>query len=165
VGIYLKRIKNWYNFASRVWLALGAGWIALPIALTSVIKLEQAGALLICGAIIAEVFHNKRHRLYVEQVRPNASTSYVYREIDAIDIYKNNYKAIETTAFQQRVGKSTVPTHGWILYQLAINKEFRDDEGSRLWDLDRTLKRVESKIDYSIVVSVIVGTLFWAFAG
>jgi len=158
----LKKIKNWYIFAKRSWIALGAGWIAIPVCFTSLLRLDQAGALLVCGVIVAEILHEKRHRLFINQVHPGISTSYIYREVDMTEEY---CKGIEITVHQMQSGKTTVNADNWTLYQLANDAEFKEFEGSRIWDLDATMKRVETTVDYSIVISAVIGTVLWAFAG
>lgn len=158
----LKKIKNWYLFAKRSWLALGAGWFAILIGFTPVLRLDRAGALLICGVIVAEIFHEKRHRLFINQVHPGVSTSYTYREVDKPD---KNYKGIEITVHQMHSGKTVVNADNWTLYQLSNETEFMELEGSRVWNLDGTMKRLENTVDYSIVASAVIGTIFWAFLG
>jgi hypothetical protein len=160
---YVKKIKNWYFFAKRSWIALGAGWISIPFSFTPLIGLDQAGALLICGVIVAEVLHVKRHRLFVDQVHPGVSTFYIYREVEKTD--ENYNLGIEITIHQVKSGKTTVNADNWELYQLANKSEFRNSEGTRDWDLNATMQRLEATVDYVIVVSAVVGTVLWAFAG
>ena len=96
----------WFRFAKRSWLALAAGWLALLAALLPQLALNQAGALLICSAIVAEVLHEKRHRLFIHQVTPGYREQCAYREIisDGTD-----QKCIEITPHATRTGKVTVP--------------------------------------------------------
>lgn len=160
IGNFLKKIRSWFIFAKRVWIALGLGWLALVVGFTPLLRLDRGGALLICGVIIAEVFHDKRHRLFINQVLPGFSTSYKYREVDMIE---ENYKGIEITPHQIRSDKHIVNADRWTLYQLANPNEFWADDGSRRWDLNRTLKRVETRVEWSIVFSAVIGTISWAF--
>jgi len=156
--------KYWYIFAKRVWVSLSAGWFAVALGFTPYLRMDRAGALLICGVIVAEVFHDKRHRLFVHQVLPGSSTSHMYREVEMKDGEKT-HQGIEITPHQMRSGKSTVNADDWHLYQLATENEFSEFEGARAWDLDRTMKRLESRVDWAIVISAFIGTILWAFAG
>lgn len=160
----LRTAKYWYIFAKKVWVPLGGGWFSVALGFTPYLSMDRAGALLICGVIVAEVFHDKRHRLYVHRILPGASTSHIYKEVDMVDGEKT-YQGIEITPHQMRSGKSTVNADNWHLYQLAKKSEFRNFEGTRAWDLDRTMKRLESRVDWVIVISAVVGTILWAFAG
>lgn len=126
--------------------------------------MDRAGALLICGVIVAEVLHDKKHRLFVHQVLPGISTSHVYKEVEMKDGEKT-HQGIEITTHQMSSGKSIVNVDNWHLYHLASEAEFREFEGSRAWDLDRTMNRLESRVDYAIVFSAIIGTILWAFCG
>lgn len=161
---FFRRIKYWYRLAKRVWNSLGAGWIAVAIGFTPYLRMDRAGALLICSVIVAEVFHDKRHRLFVHQVLPGASTSHIYREVEMKD-GERQHQDIEITPHQMRSGKTTVNADNWHLYQLAKESEFQDFEGSRVWDLEGTMKRLESRVDWVIVFSAVIGTIFWAFTG
>lgn len=157
-------VKYWYLFAKRVWLPLGAGWLSVVFGFTPYLRMDSAGALLICGVIVAEVFHDKRHRLYVHNILPGTSTSHTYKEVQMGEGEKT-YQGIEITPHQMRSGSSIVSADNWHLYQLARNNEFRQFEDTRAWDLDRTMKRLESRVDWIIVMSAVVGTILWAFAG
>jgi hypothetical protein len=161
---FFRKIKYWFSFAKRVWISLSMGWGTVIIGFTPLISMDQAGALIICGVIVAEVFHDKRHRLFVNQCLPGVSTSYLYREVQTIDGDKT-HQGIEITTNQLSTGKTTVNADTWHHYHLASSKEFREHEGSRIWDLDSTVKRLESRVDYIIVFSAIIGTILWAFAG
>ena len=160
----LRTAKYWYIFAKRVWVSLGAGWLSVALGFTPYLRMDRAGALLICGVIVAEVFHDKRHRLFVHQVLPGTSTSHIYKEVEMGD-GEITHQGIEITPHQMRSGKSTVNADNWHLYQLAKECEFYDFEDTRAWDLDRTMKRLESRVDWVIVTSAVVGTILWAFAG
>lgn len=83
-----------------------------------------------------------------------------YREVD---VPGSNRKDIEVTLSGWQSVKTTVNTSSWPLYHLAKPDEFRHEEGSRLWQLERTMKRVERRVECAIVVTAIIGTLFWAF--
>jgi hypothetical protein len=72
----LRKLKFWFKFEKRVWISLTAGWVAAAIGFTQFYGVDQGGALLICGVIIAEIFHKKRHRLFVHQVLPGVFTTY-----------------------------------------------------------------------------------------
>ena len=156
----MKRVEAWFIFAKRVWISLGLGWIAPVVGISHVLRLDQAGALLVCSAIVAEVFHEKRHRLFVYQIQPGIRQMHMYREVN---VSGEARKDIEVTAHQGSSGKTTVNTSSWALYHLARPEEFRPDGNSRLWDLERTMKRVERRVDYAIVVTAIAGTAHWAF--
>ncbi len=157
----LRNLKHWYTFASRVWKPLACGWLAVPLSATPYLSLDRAGALLICGVIIAEVFHDKGHRRFVNQVQPGQSTQYIYLEVDADDKPTKN---IEITAQQYRSGKVIVNTDSWTIYHLAKPKEFFNQNNGRMWYIDQTMDRLEKVVDYIIVFSAVVGTILWAFA-
>jgi hypothetical protein len=161
---FLRKTKYWYLFSRKAWISLGTGWLVVLIGLTTYLRMDQAGALLICGAIVAEVFHEKKHRLFVHQVQPGISTTYIYQEVEMRDGEKI-HQGIEITPYQNRSGKTTVNADDWTLYRLANENEFSEFEGSRSWDLNRTMKRLESRVDWAIVISAIAGTILWAFVG
>lgn len=150
----------WFRFAKLSWLALVAGWLALLAALLPQLALNQAGALLICAALVAEVLHEKRHRLFIHQVTPGYREQYVYREIVSTG---TGQQSIEITPHATRTGKVTVPTEGWPLYHMAKPQEFHTEGATRRWDLERTVARAERVVDIAIVVTAIVGTVLWAF--
>jgi len=156
----MTRAEAWFRFAKRVWIALGLGWVASFTALWGVLNVGQAAALLICSALVAEVFHEKRHRLFVLQVQPGVKQLYLYREVD---VPGENRKDIEITPHQGHSGKTTVNTSSWALYHLARSEEFHSDQESRLWDLERTMKRVERRVEYAIAGTAVIGTALWAF--
>ncbi len=158
MGFTLNWITAWFQFARSVWIALGLGWVALLVGLTPVLRIDRGGALLVCGAIVAEVLHEKRHRLFVHQIQFTTRHTYV-----EIDVPGEDRKDIEVTPYQSGSGRTVVNTERWSLYHLANRQEFYPHEDTRRWDLERTIKRLESKLDYAIVVSAIVGTVFWAF--
>jgi hypothetical protein len=156
----MRKHVAWFRFARRSSLALAIGWLALLAAFLPWMKLNQAGALLICAAIVAEVFHEKRHRLFIHQVTPGYRESYEYREI----VSDTGQKSIEITPSAVHTGKSTVPSGGWPLYHLAKPNEFYTRGSTRAWDLERTVARAERVVDIAIVGTTIVGTILWAFA-
>lgn len=156
------RVKYWYAFAYRVWISLAAGWLAVLFTLTPWLQPREAGALLVCAAIVAEVLNDKKHQLFVRQVLPGMASFYVYREV-SMDGNGQAHQGIEITPHQVSSGKSTVNADGWHLYHLAKASEFRGHDPSREWDLPRTMKRLESKVAYAITLSVIVGTMLSAF--
>lgn len=160
----LRKLKFWFKFEKRVWISLTAGWVAAAIGFTQFYGVDQGGALLICGVIIAEIFHKKRHRLFVHQVLPGVYTTYIYREVQMQD-RDRTHQGIEITTNQGNTGKTTVNADNWHLYQLAHRTEFREINGGREWDLDRTMERLESRVEYSIAFSAFIGTMLWAFAG
>lgn len=160
---FLKQIKYWYKFSPKVWGSLLIGWISVLIGLTPYLRMDRAGALLICAVIISEIFYDKRHRLFLHQILPGASTNHVYREVEIHDGEKA-HQGIEIIQLRNVSLKSTVNADNWHLYQLATEKEFHSAEESREWDLERTVKRLESSVDWIIVISAISGTILWAFA-
>lgn len=153
-------VKAWARFGKRVWVSLGCGWACSVLWLFSYISASQAGALLICAAIVAEVLHEKRHRLFIDQVQPGLKQSHLYREVTVANEAR---KDIEITPHNTRSGKSTVNTTSWALFHLARKDEFFAYEGTRLWDLARTMKRAERLLDYCIVTTAVIGTLMAAF--
>ena len=77
----------WYRFAHRVWLSLSIGWcFVLAGFFTPYLRLDRAGAFLICGAIVAEVFNEKKHRLFIDQMNPGSDRLYLYQEVDVHEI-------------------------------------------------------------------------------
>lgn len=153
-------VKAWTRFGKRVWISLGCGWACSILLVFSYISASQTGALLICAAIVAEVLHEKRHRLFINQVQPGLKESLMYKEVE---VPNEGRKDIEITPHNVHSGKSTVNTTSWALYHLARNDEFFASEGTRLWDLERTMKRAERLLDYCIVVTAVIGTLMAAF--
>lgn len=138
---------------------MAGGWLALLVAFLPWFKLNQVGALLICGAIVAEVFHEKRHRLFIHQVTPGYRESHDYRET----VSDAGEKCIEITPHAVHTGKTSVPCERWSLYQLAKPTEFLARGQTMYWDLERTMLRAERVVDIAIVVTSIVGTILWAF--
>lgn len=159
-----RKLKFWFKFERRVWLSLAAGWTASAIGFTPLYGLDQGGALLTCGVIIAGIFHKSRHRLFVDQILPGAITTYSYREVEMGD-GDNKHQGIEVTTNKWNTGKTTVNADNWHLYQLAEKIEFREIDGAREWDLDRTMQRLETRVEYTIAFSAVIGTVLWAFAG
>ena len=157
----MSKFEAWFRFATRVWISLAAGWLAPVVAISPFLKLDQAGALLVCSALVAEVFHEKGHRLFVHQIQPGTSEVHIYREVD---VSGQERKDIEITPHQIRSGRTTVNTASWPLYHLSRPDEFYREKDSRDWHLERTMKRVERRVDYSIIVTAIFGTSLWAFA-
>lgn len=141
----MNKIKAWYKFANRVWISLSLGWGALILGLTPLIRLDQAGAL---------------HRLFVHQVQPVVSTGYIYQEVD---VPGESRKDIIITQHQGRSGSVAVNTDIWTLYHLAKCEEFYEYQNTRAWELECTMKRIERRVDYAIVISTVVGTFLWAF--
>ena len=154
------KLKAWFNFAKRVWIPLGLGWIAPVVSISCILRLDQAGALLVCSAIVSEVFHDKRHRLFVDQIQTGNKESCSYMEVDSSN---HDGKDIEVMLHQTSVGSRIVNASSWALYHLARKEEFYRDENSRCWDLERTMKRAERRVDYAIVITAIIGTILWAF--
>ena len=159
LGFSMNRITALFQFARRVWVALGLGWAAFIIGGLT-LGLDRSGALLVCGAIVAEVFNDKRHRLFSNQIQPGVKTWSRYAEVG---VPGEDRKDIKVTPHATSSGSTVVNTDHWSLYHLATEQEFYPQEDTRMWDLERTMKRVENKVDYAIVVSVIAGTLVWAF--
>jgi len=157
----MSKIEAWFRFAIRVWISLGLGWATLVVATFHFIRVDQAAALLVCSALVAEVFHEKRHRLFVYQVQPGVKQLSIYREVDVSDA---NRKDIEITSHEGRVGVTMVNTTSWALYHLAEPNEFRPDQESRAWDLERTMNRAERRVEYAIAATAVIGTIVWAFA-
>ncbi len=156
------QIKYWYTFSSRVWIFLAAGWVAVVFSVTPWLQLHEAGALLVCAAIVAEVFNTKKHRLFISQSLPGEASFYVYREVTMNDNGRT-HQSIEITPHRVFAGSSMVNADNWQLYHLAKSNEFRGNKPSREWDLPRTVNRLESSIAYAITFSVIVGTALSAF--
>jgi hypothetical protein len=86
--------------------------------------------------------------------------NYLYQEID---LPEENKKNIKITPPKSSYGSVVVHTDKWALYHLANNKEFRPFEGTRMWHVYDTLKRVERRIELAIVISALAGTILWAF--
>lgn len=157
----MRKVKAWVLFGKRVWLSLGVGWAIALVGVLLDMGIDQAGAMLICGAIVAEVLHEKKHRYFVNQVQPGIKDVYIYKEVD---VSGENRKDIEITPHKNQWGTiCTVNTAPWPLYHLARPIEFYSDENTRFWDLDRTMKRAERVLDYSIVFTAIAGTILAAF--
>jgi len=156
----MTRIEAWFKFAKRVWIPLGLGWAAPVAAIWHVLRVDQSAALLVCSALVAEVFNEKRHRLFVFQAQPGIKQMYLYREVD---VPEANRKDIEITPHGGHVGKATVNTSSWALYHLARPEEFRSEGDSRFWDLERTMKRAERRVEYVIAATAVIGTALWAF--
>lgn len=156
----MKYLSYLFSFAKRVWISLIIGWLTPFLALMSYLRLDQSGALLVCAAIVSEVLHQKRHRRFVHQIRPGIKNTHMYLEVDVLG---EDRKDIEVTAYQAGGGTTTVNTSSWALYHLAREKEFYPHGDSRMWDLDRTMTRLERRIDYAIVFTAIAGTILWAF--
>jgi hypothetical protein len=155
----MHKAKAWYLFGRRVWISLALGWF---VAILAIILGEpgRAGAFLVCAAIIAEVFHEKGHRRFITSIQPGLRQSFLYREVE----YPEKGKAgIEVTPNAWTSSKSTVSATDWPLYHLARSDEFSADGNSRLWFLERTMARVERRVDYSIVATALAGTILWAF--
>lgn len=155
----MRKHVAWFRFAKKSWIALAVGWLSLLVAFLPQLALNQAGALLICAAIVAEVFHAKRHRLFVNQVTPGPRVHYVYQEIDS----GFGQKSIEITPHGTHTGKVTVPSDNWTLYHLAAPDEFYAEGLTRNWDLERTMARAERMVDNAIIATTILGTILWAF--
>jgi hypothetical protein len=106
-GGIVKKVKYWYKFAPKVWCALVVGWSMVLFAFTPFLTYGQAGALLICGAIVSEVFHNKRHRKFIEQISPESNIKHIYVEVSSPD---QETKHIEVTPQPRVAGKVSVNT-------------------------------------------------------
>ena len=143
-----------------MWIPLSIGWLAAVAGLSPLLRLDQAGALLVCGAIVAEVLNDKKHRLFLSQVQPGQKSWHEYLEVD---VPGESRKDIEIMPYQSGSGRTIVNTEGWSLYHLAKDGEFYNFENTRGWRLGDTMKRVESRLDYAVVASAIVGTVLWAF--
>ena len=151
----------WFNFAKRVWVALGLGWVSLIILLTPYLRLDRAGAILVCAAIIAEVFHEKGHRRFLKQIAPGVYNHYLYLEID---VPGENRKDIQITAQQARIGgPTTVNTERWSLYHLSKPEDFLPHGATRMWLHEKTMTRAERRLEFAIVITAIVGTVLWAY--
>ena len=157
------KLKYWFQFGKRVWISLAAGWLAVAIGFTPELRMDRAGALLTCAVIVASVFNDNRHRLFVDQVLPGFRTFHILKEVEMKDGDKV-HQGIEITLHNWASGKTTVNADNWHLYHLANEKEFRVSEGGREWDLSMTMKRLESRVEYAIVSSAVVGTILWAFS-
>jgi hypothetical protein len=157
----MNRLVAWFRFGKRVWTSLFIGWASCLLAATPILRLDQAGALLVCMAIVAEVLHEKRHRLFIEQIQPGfVGKRYLYREVE---VPGEDHKDIVVTPHQRRSDRTTVNTNRWALYHLAKPDEFFLEEKSRYWNLEGTMQRAERRLDYSIVVTAVAGTILWAF--
>ncbi len=156
----MSKLKAWFIFAKRVWISLGVGWLMPIVSLSGILNLDQAGALLVCSAIVSEVFHDKRHRLFVHQIQLGNRESCSYREAASLN---HDGKDIEVLLHQTSAGSRIVNATSWALYHLARTEEFYPDGNSRIWALERTMKRAESRVDYAIVITAIIGTILWAF--
>ena len=156
----MNKPKAWFKFAKRVWISLGLGWLAPIVSLFGILKLDQAGAVLVCSAIVSEVVHEKRHRLFVYGMQPGNREGHSYREVDSSN---HEGKDIEVLLHQTFIGSRTIDTRSWALYHLAREEEWYPDGNSRRWDLERTMKRAERLVEYAIVTTAIFGTIFWAF--
>ena len=159
---FIGRVTYWYRLAPRVWISLAVGWLVVLLSFASCLEQRQAGALLVSAAIVAEVFNDKKHQLFVTQSLPGMTSFYVYREV-AMAGNGQTHQGIEITPHQVSCGKSTINADSWHLYHLAKESEFRGNKPSREWDLPRTMKRLESRVAYSITFSVIAGTVLSAF--
>jgi len=156
----MNKPKAWFMFAKRVWISLGIGWLAPIVSLFGILKLDQAGAVLVCSAIVSEVVHEKRHRLFVDLGQPGNRESHSYIEVDSSD---HDGKDIEVRLHQTMIASRIIPTSSWALYHLAREEEWYPDGNSRRWDLERTMKRAERLVEYAIVTTAIIGTILWAF--
>jgi hypothetical protein len=156
----LKKIIAWYRFASSTWLSLTFGWCSILISLTPYLRLDRAGAFLVCGAIVAEVFHDKSYRRFIEQTLPGMSKTYTYT---VIDVPKENKKDIEVREHQMRMGNVIINSEPWSLFHLANKKEFYVSAGEKKWSINATMNRADKTIDFIIALSAIAGTILWAY--
>ena len=60
----------------------------------SYLRPDQSGALLVCAAIVSEVLHQKRHRLFVHQIRPGIENTHIYLEVDVLGEDRKDIKVI-----------------------------------------------------------------------
>ena len=156
----LKIIIAWYRFANRVWISLALGWGALLICLTPYLRPDRAGAFLVCSAIVAEVFHDKGYRKFIEQTLPGVSKAYTYSVVEAIH---ENRKDIEVEEHQMRRGNIRINAEPWTLFHLAKKNEFYLMAGKETWDINKTVNRVDRAVDVTIAITAIVGTVLWAY--
>ena len=136
------------------------GWSSFVLLPLSFVNLDQVGAIIVCTAIVAEVFHEKKHRLFIDQILPGTKQSFMYKEVHTPE---EDGLFIEITPHALQAGSSKVNTKDWTVYHLANDSEFMKYEETRIWNLEITTKRLETHIDYAIVGTAVVGTLLWAF--
>jgi hypothetical protein len=154
----LRKIVAWYKFASSTWLSLAIGWCSILFSVTPYLRLDRAGAFLVCGAIVAEVFHDKTYRRFIEQTLPGVSKTYTYTVIDVPE-------DIVVREHRMQGGNVIIDAALWPLFHLASKKEFftSDSGGEKKWSINGTMDRVDKTIDYVIALSAIVGTILWAY--
>lgn len=150
----------WYRFAHRTWIALSIGWILALAGLTPYLRLDRAGAFLVCSALIAEVFNEKIHQSFLLQMNSGSDKYYLYKEIDVPGEIR---KDIKVTPPKWTYDSVVVNTDQFLLYHLAKKIEFSSVEDTRMWHVYDTLKRVERRIEYAIVISALAGTILSAF--
>jgi hypothetical protein len=159
--LLFNRIKLWYNYSGEVWTPLFLGWLCLPlVTLIPKLTLDRAGALLICSVVIAEVFNKKGHRAVIDFIQPASKPNYTYREV--VD-ESSGIKNIEVTLQKQSFNQIYVNSESFTLYLLASDKEFQKIQGSRLWNMEKTVNRLDKTVEYSLAFSVFIGTILWAF--
>jgi hypothetical protein len=156
----LRKIVAWYKFASSTWLSLAVGWCSILFSVTPYLKLDRVGAFLVCGDIVAEVFHDKTYRRFIEQTLPGLSKTYTYT---VIDVPEENRKDIEVREHRMQGGNVIIDTAVWPLFHLASKKEFYTSEGEKKWSINGTMDRVDKTINYVIALSAIIGTILWAY--
>lgn len=167
---FLRRCKHWYLFSRRVWGAIILGWLSVALGLTGSLAwlpLENSGALLVCAAIVAEVFHVKRNQIFIDAMVPGTKTAAVFNEVTHT-IDGRDYLTLEVTSHSYSFGKhTTTVTEHWPLYhlyKLALEAEFVIEDEDRRWLPTQTIERFESRVEWSIVITAVSGTLLWAFA-
>ena len=156
----MKKIISWFKYSPKIWLSLFVGWIAVLMASTPLINIDQSGALLICSVVIAEIFQKNGHQAFINAMGPGIRTHirYVESKFDHSD-----GKCIDIIASQTESGKVQVNSNDWHLYHMALKKEFFGLGDEREWFYQHTFDRVESVIQYILVFHIVVGTVLWAF--
>jgi hypothetical protein len=156
----MKKFRAWFKYAPKIWIFLAIGWLAVLLAISPLITLDQSGALLICCVVIGEIFIKNGHQAFLDAMGPGITTKFTYFESKSPH---SDDKCIKIVASQTKSEGVYVNSNDWSLYNIANKKEFWGKGEQREWLYSQTFNRVESTIRNVLVANMVIGTVLWAF--
>jgi len=146
-------IKSIFLVAFKPWIILITSWIFVGVSITISWQVPASGAVLVCGALLAEMFY--QHQRWTKMnTDPNGSFKLVSDASTNAPIINGMY--VNTPAGTNKLG-----------YLLSLAKDFElnknETESEIWWHYNDTVQRVEKLVFTAIATTGVLGTVLWGY--
>lgn len=137
----------WYRIAPSLWISLGSGYLVVLASLLVNFEIPSSGSILVCGGIIAEIYHSRwAYRYLLENPKKSEFLQFLLK------------KEVERNGGAHPLARWSRPTK---------NDPFELVGGLNEDEVDMLINGasyVDTILSRWVIGSVILGTIIWGYA-